>query len=1005
MKMKPTKKNFIFLRMLFLFAIILFASQAFAQDVQLSGTVTDAKDKSTLPGATVIVKGTTNGTLTDIDGNYTLKVSPGSTLVFSFIGYLSQEVVFSGQKTLNIALVQEAHTLDEVLVIGYGTQKKTDRTGAIAHVTAAELNQGSMTDPIQGLQGKASGVVITKKGGDPNAGFAVKIRGSAGFDSNTQPLFVIDGIPNADPTAVAPEDIESYNILKDAASTAIYGSQGANGVIIITTKKGTSKGKNGGNVTTFNSKTSFDRVAKKLNILNADELRGFAELKLQDAKIEHPNWTVDSIFKDGGANTDWQDEIYRTGITTDNNLSFSGGSETSTYYASVTHANWQGVMKGTEKERTTAKLNVTHKAFKNKVTLSGNLSTSFENNDYENYSGWGKDDIIYQAISRNPTDPVYNPNGTYNKTQREFNYENPIATINEVTNIRDLKSYLANLKADWIIINGLTASLNTGYIRNDNESNYFRPADLFASADNGYGRRSYNNSYQKLLESTLNYVKKIENHNFDAILGYSWQESGYDGFSAQGSNAQSPYTGPNNLGTLVDVKYGDISSYKGMSRLIGMFGRVQYNFNSKYYASASIRRDGSTKFGENNKWGWFPTGAIGWNMHDEEFLKGISWIDQLKLRGSYGVSGNQNIGEYRSQVAWQPGGLGTNPETGQQVIVFQPAWNANPDLKWERTAEINIGIDFAFLNNKFSGSLEVYQKNTSDLLGAYQVPVPPNLARTTFANSGSIQNSGIELFFQMFAVNKTDFTWKTSLTASHNKSEFTDLGQFATDENGIRHEGYISGRGMVGEEYWVTGVAVGHEVGAFYLPVFVTLSNGEFIYKSKTGGYTSLLNEAQREWVGSANAKVELGWSNSFTFFRNWSADLSFRSMIGNKVFNATKMFFDFPGNMPSLNGLPDAIDWYKQGRKTGSTIADIYLEDASFLRLDYISVGYTFNVSKYDWIQNLKVFVVANNLFTLTGYSGIDPETSMNGLSYGIDQYNVYPKTRTITFGINASF
>jgi len=1000
------KKSFISFRILLLLISCIFAFQAYAQDIQLTGKITDAKDGSSLPGATVLVKGTTTGSLTDIEGNYSLKVKSGATLVFSFIGYFPQEIVINDQKVLNIKLQQEATTLDEVLVIGYGTQKKSDRTGAIAHVTASELSQGSLTDPIQGLQGKASGVVITKKGGDPNAGFAIRIRGSAGYDAKTQPLVVIDGIPNADPTSIASEDIESYNILKDAASTAIYGSQGANGVVIITTKKGSSNGKNGGSRVTFNSKTSFDKVAHTLNVLNADELRAFANTKLQAQLPAHPTWTVDSIFKDGGSNTDWQNEIYRLGISTDNNLSFSGGTDVSTYYASITHAKWQGVMKGTDKERTSAKINLSHKAFNNKLTLSGNLGGSFENNDYENYGGWGKDDIIYQAISHNPTDPVFNADGTYNKTQREFNYENPIATINEVTNIRDAKSFFGNIKADLELTKGLVASANGGYIRNDNESNYFRPSGLFASADNGYGSRSYSNNYQKILDLTLNYTKKIENNNLDAIIGYSWQGSGYDGFSVAKTNAQSPYSGSNNLQSLVDVKWDDIRSYQGMSTLIGFFGRVQYNYNSKYYLSGSIRRDGSTKFGENNKWGWFPTAAIGWNIQNEEFLSGISWIDQLKLRASYGVSGNQNIGEYRSKVAWQPGGLATNPETGQQVVSFQPAWNANPDLKWERTAEVNIGIDFAFLNNRFSGSLEVYSKNTTDLLGQYFVPVPPNLSNTIYANSGAIENKGIELFFQAFVVDKAAFTWKTSLTASHNKSKFTDLGKFTSDLDGVRHAGSISGRGMVGDSYYVTGIAVGQEVGAFYLPKYVTMIDGSFIYESTSGGYTSDLSKAKRSFVGSANAKVELGWSNNFTFLKNWSADLAFRSMIGNKVYNATKSFFDVPQNMPSLNGLPEAVDWYNQGRsQTGATVADIYLEDASFLRLDYISVGYSVNTEKMKWISSLKLFVVANNLFIVTGYSGVDPETYMDGLAFGIDQYNVYPKTRTITFGINASF
>ncbi len=1001
------QKSNVVKNLLMLIMMIAFVVNASAQSTQpVKGVVKDATTGETLIGVNILIKGTSQGTITDIYGNYELSVDAGTSLVFSYIGYVKQEIVVTTARTINVSLKADLAQLEEVLVIGYGTQKKTDKTGAISNVLASELNQGALTDPIQGLQGKASGVIISKKGGDPNSGFAVKIRGSSGFESKTQPLFVIDGIPNADPTAIAPEDIESYNILKDAASTAIYGSQGANGVIIITTKKGSSKGKNGGALVTFNSKTSFDKVANTLNVLTADELRGFAAKKLVAALPEHPNWTVDSIFIDGGANTNWQNEIYRTGITTDNNLSFSGGNETSSYYASITHANWQGVMKGTSKERTNAKVNLSHKAFNEKLTLTGNLTTSFENNDYENYSGWNKDDIIYQAISHNPTDPVYNADGTYNKTQREFNYENPIATINEVTNIRDAKSYAGNVKADMILLKGLTASINTGYFLNDNVSNYFRPSGLFASADNGYGRRAYSSNSQKLLEATLNYAKKIENNNFDIIGGYSWQESVYDGFSAQGTNAQSPFTGPYNLGTLVDVKYGDIASYRGMSRLIGFFGRVQYNYNSKYYASASVRRDGSTKFGANNKWGWFPTAALGWNLQSEDFLSEVLWLDQLKLRASYGVSGNQAIGEYRSQVAWQSSGLATNPETGQQVIAFQPAWNANPDLKWERTAEVNIGLDYAFFNNKLSGSLEVYSKNTSDLLGAYDVPVPPNLARRTFANSGSIENKGIELFLQAYVLSHPNFTWKTSLTAAHNKSKFTDLGRYTSDNEGVRHEGFISGRGMVGEEYFVTGIAVGHEVGAFYLPKYITMQDGSFIYESKTGGYTSVLGDAKREFVGSANADVELGWSNSFTFLKNWTADFAFRAMIGNQVYNATRMFFDFPGNMPSLNGLPEAIDWYDKGRsKTGATIADIYLEDASFVRLDYVSIGYNVSTAKINWLSNLRLYVVANNLFTITGYSGIDPETYMDGLAFGIDQYNVYPKTRTITFGINASF
>lgn len=985
--------------------LFLLAIPVLAQDLEVAGTVVDADDGLPLPGVTVLEKGTTNGTVTDIDGNYKMTVPMNSTLVFSFVGYEPQEFVATSGK-LDVRLSVKSQVLEELIVIGYGTQKKTDKTGAVANVKAEELNGGVITDPIQSMQGKAAGVMITKKGGDPNAGFAVKIRGASGFDSNTQPLYVVDGIPGVDPSTVAPEDIETFNILKDAASSAIYGSRGSNGVIIITTKKGELAKKGGKAISNvnFNSKVSFDRVAKKLDILNSDEMRGFAGKLLQDSG--EPDWTVDSVFTDGGANTDWQDEIYRTGITTSNNLSFSGGTERSTYYASLTHANWEGVMRGTDKERTIAKINLSHKAFDDRLTLSGSMSGTFEKNDYENYDGWDKDDIIYQALQRNPTDPVFNSDGSYNKKTRVFNYENPIATINEVQNVRDAKRFLGNMRADLEIIKDLIGSVNVGYIRDDNESSYFRPSGLYATADNGFARRAYSNNTQKLIDVTFTYSKTFnDDHNLNVLGGYSWQESMYDGFSAQGRDAQSDYIGSDDLGIMNDIQYGDIDSYKGKWNLIGFFGRVQYNYKSKYYVSGSLRRDGSSKFGANNKWGWFPTAALGWNMHSEGFLENASWLDQLKLRASWGISGNQEIGEYRSLVAWVTSGKAINPETGQEVVTFSPAWNANPNLKWEETSEINIGADFAFFNSRLSGSLDVYQKKTTDLLGSYNVPVPPNLSRTTFANSGELENKGIELFLQAYVIEKSSFKWKTMLNASHNQSKMLDLGEYFNEVDGVRKEGYISGRGMVGEEYYVTGIMVGQPIGAFYLPKFVTIKDGKFIYESKSGGFTDKLVDAKRQIVGHASPDLELGWSNSFSFLRNWTLDFAFRAMIGNDVYNATQMFFDYPGNLPSLNAVPEAIDWYEQDRETGSTIADFYVEDATFFRMDYISLAYDFNVSGVKMIQKLRLYVASNNLFTITGYSGIDPETTIDGLSFGIDQYNVYPKTRTITFGLNATF
>ncbi|TRX71583.1 SusC/RagA family TonB-linked outer membrane protein [Carboxylicivirga sp. M1479] len=975
-------------KMLFVLVMLFSFSAIQAQVISVTGTVTDSSDGMPLPGVTVAVKGTTNGTITMPDGTYNIEVESGQVLIYSFIGYTSQETIVTGSP-INISLVEETFDMDEVVVIGYGVQRKEDKTGAVAQVTSEELVRGAIQDPVQSIQGKTAGVSVTKTGGDPNAGFSVKIRGASGFDSNTQPLYVIDGVPGVDPTTIAPEDIETFNVLKDAASTAIYGSQGANGVVIISTKKGTK----GSSSVNLNMSWSMDNVANRLDMLSASDLRNYYASSGQTSL-------------DGGATTNWQDEIFQTGMTQNYNVNFSGGNETSTYYASLTNTGWDGVMKGTGKDRTIGKINLSHKALDNKLTLSTSLSFTVEKNDYESYDGYDKDDILYQAYSRNPTDPVYNEDGSYYQTDREFNYENPLSVIDNIDNTRDAKRYFGNFKADYEIIKDLKASLNLGYTLDDSESTYFRPMDVYSQPNDGYGRKGYDKTAKTLLEATVNYIKTFGGeHNLNAIAGYSWQETNYNGFYAQAKNPSSPWMGVDNLGGFEQVNFGDVGSYKGMSRLIGYFARAQYNFSHKYYVSASVRTDGSTKFGENNKWGVFPTVAGGWTLTQEEFMSDINWLDNLKLRASYGVSGNQNIGEYRSQILYQTDGLVTNPETGLPVISFRPAWNSNPDLRWESTAEVNIGVDFALFNSRLSGSLEYYQKKTTDLLGAYQVPVPPNLAQTTFANSGELKNSGIELNLQYFVIDNSNFRWKTNFNISHNKQVMLDLGEYAP-EDGVRKEGFLSGRGLIGNNNYVTGVIVDEPLGAFYLPEYRGLNDqGKFLYTSTSGGVTSELSSAQRYMAGNPLPDVEFGWSNNMTLYKNWTIDFTFRSMVGNEVYNATKMFFDDPSLLSGLNALPEALQWADQGRTSPPAIADSYVEDASFIRLDYFSLGYNFKPKNDKILKNVKCYLSGNNLFVLTSYSGVDPEASLDGVSFGIDQYNVYPKTRSFSFGISATF
>ena len=990
-------KKFILRRLLLSFLMILgFASFSVAQQLNVVGTIVDARDGSPLIGVTILQKGTMNGSITDIDGKYSISVQMGDTLVFSYVGYEGQELV-ALSNTLNVSLSESSEMLDEILVIGYGTQKKTDKTGAVAKVDASDLNSGNLSDPIQGLQGKAAGVSITKKGGDPNAGFTVRIRGASGYTASADPLYVIDGIPGADPTMISSEDIESYNILKDAASTAIYGSRGANGVIIITTKKGTQSSEKGMSVgkVTFDTKYSLSKVDKLVDVLDAQQIR--------DYSIQY-----NKPFIDGGANTNWQDEIYRTGSTFEKSLSFTGSSDKSFYRASVANSEWVGVMNGTSKERTTAKISLNHKGINDRLNLSANMAIAFENNDYENYDGNDKDDIVYQALTRNPTDPVYDAEGNVEKTQRVFNYENPLAVINMVTNGREAKRYLGSLKADFRILEGLNFTNTISYIRNDQEFTYFRPKGVFASADNGFGRRSYDNYQDKLFESYITYVKTFNAiHNINLMGGYSWREATYDGLFSQAQNPQSPYIGANDLRTFSEVNYGDVGSYKSNETLIGFFARGQYNFNSKYYLSASIRRDGSSKFGINNKWGWFPTVSAGWDIN-KDFMQNVSWVDQLKLRASYGVSGNQAFGAGYSQVSYRPTGLATNPETGEQVVTFEPARNENPDLKWEKTVETNIGIDFAVMNSKLSGTLELYQKNTTDMLYPRVTAIEGgNVSDRTFDNAGELSNKGIELYLNAYVVTTSNFTYRTSLTVARNKSKWIKLfdADNSDSEGGFENNGWLSGRGAVGDAFYIIRNQEGHEVSEFYLPEIVDIIDGEFIFKSKTGGYTNQLANAQRYFSGSPNPEVELGWSNSFTFYKNWTLDFSVRSMIGHKKYNATRMFMDSPFDLPDLNAVEDALTWAEKGRVTTAVIATEYLEDASFVKLDYLAIGYNFDTKKINWLHGLRLSIVANNLLTLTKYTGADPEIYYSNLAYGWDQYNVYPNTRSITFGLNATF
>ena len=976
---------------LMLFLIVFTTGISIAQR-EITGTVYDLADNSPLIGANILIIGTEMGTITDLDGNFSLKVEKSAQQIeVSYIGYTSQIIELTTENHYNISL-SAGKVIDEVLVIGYGTIKKSDKTGAVTSVNSAELNTGRLSDPIEGLQGKAAGVTISKQGGDPNGGFSVNIRNASSFASGTGPLFVVDGVPGVDPTTIAPADIESYNVLKDASSTAIYGSRGANGVIIITTKSASKK--EGDNlVIDFSSQLSVDNVARRYDLLTGDQVRDFA------AKTGR-------TFIDNGANTDWQDEIFRTGLTQDHNLSFMNGTKTANFRASVSHMKIEGVIQGSSKTRDIARLNYSQKAFGDVMTINTRLSGTIEHNNYINYGGGiSPTNVIYQALRRSPTDPAYNSDGSFFETDRSFQYYNPLSIINDITNYRDAKRLLGNISVDLNLHKNLKGWVNLAYTRDDGLAMYYEPSYTASNQTHGFGRRSYDDKLTKLLESTLTYQRQFnDSHNFSLMGGYSWQIFQYNGFVSAGRNSTSDYIGAYNPVVFLDNETDPDTGYKNESLLISFFSRALYDYKGKYFLSASLRRDGSSKFGANNEWGWFPSASLGWNLAEENFMQNQSLFDVLKLRLSYGLAGNENIQADAEKVLYAPGGKAINPETGQEVVnyVVYGGTNPNPNLRWETNAETNLGIDFGLWSSKLSGSIELYQRRTYDLIYPFQVPVPPNKQRTTYGNAGEIKNQGIEITAQYFAINKSKLKWKTLVTFSSNSQKTISLGddEFKLEEIPTL---YVSGRGLVGGINNAQVIRPGLAIGTFVMPEYAGLSDdGKFLFYTASGGVTRDVSLAERRVVGSAQPKFIFGWSNFFNIGNNLDVSMAWRGIFGYDVLNVTRMVFSNPSDLPTLNTLQEALTEYDKGLTSNPTLSSYYLEDASFVRLDNISVGYNINV-KNKYLKNVRLYVTGSNLLLFTGYSGIDPEIAFGGTEFGRDQYDVYPRTRTFTIGLNA--
>ncbi len=996
------KKHVQVFSVLFLFLIFTSAFQAFGQNLQISGKVTDISTGQTLPGVSILVKNTTTGTTTDLSGRYSLQAKVGSKLVFSFIGYQTQTIVIGNQKVINVFMKSTALGLNEVVVVGYGVQKKTDVTGATQTLTTKNFNPGVMISPAEMMQGRVAGVQVTSNSGEPGAGSTVHIRGSSSIRANQNPLYVVDGVPlnntNATPgaTGVAgitgsaskdpldflnPDDIASITVLKDASATAIYGSRGANGVILITTKKG----KSGKGKLTYSAYAGISNIPKELDLLTSTEFMNASK-----------KYNLGLIDK--GANTNWQNEIFRTGYTQSHNVSYSGGTDKSSYYASLGYLNQQGIVRKTGLKKLTARFNVTQKLFNDRLRVSTNLAVARTDDSRApiGETGGYEGDVLISALRQNPTFPVFNTDGTY--LQYSPTYRNPVAMLNLTNDHTFTDHILGNVDASFKIIKGLTYKLNLG-IDHTNATRKVTENDQLTYLVNG-GQASIANIELNnvLMENYLTYDKQLnkENH-FTILLGQSYQKfdnTGYNlsvnGFHVIGVNYID------NLG------YGDkdkasVGSFKSENELQSFYARLNYSYKDKYLLTATWRADGSTRFGKNNKYGYFPSVGLAWRLTQEEFIKKLNIFDNLKLRLGWGKTGNQNIPNKISLLSIGTTSNanyffnGTDLSTGTTFLR-----TPNPNIKWETTIQTNIGLDFGFFKGRLSGSIDYFYKTTKDVLLKLTSLAPaPTAFMWINVPKLRIQNSGLEASLTGIIVNKKNISWRSTLNFStiHNEVQNLPVDLIET--------GVASGAGLSGTRVQI--IKSGYPIGTFWGPRFLGYdSNGNSIYKKDASG------NIVKENLGSALPKFTLSLNNTLTVGK-FDLSIFIRGIFGNKIYNNTANALFSMASLSKGNNITKKI--LLSGESTTDTpkFSSKYIEDGSFVRLSNATLGYRFSFNKASWVRSLRVYVTGSNLFLITKYSGFDPEVNTNAQydgvpSLGMD-YTGYPRARTIQFGVNAQF
>ncbi|MBQ8673522.1 MAG: TonB-dependent receptor [Bacteroides sp.] len=957
------------------------SQQTLAQAITATGVVVD-KNEEPIIGANVKVVGEGSGTITDIDGRFKVSCAQGSTLEISYIGYVSQKV--KAGTNLTVTLQEDAVMLQETVIVGvgYGTMRKGDLTGSIASISADEMKQGVITSAEQLLQGKVAGLSVVQSSGAPEAGASIRLRGGTSLSASNGPLIVVDGISGVDMNSVQPSEIVSIDVLKDASAAAVYGSRGANGVIIVTTKRAANDVEQ--KSIEYNGYVAVGQAAKHLDLLSADQWRQY----VRDNNVAHAI--------DYGYDTDWQKELERTAISQNHNISISNFKSSAGYRASVTYQENQGIIERNKMNRLAGSLAAYQTGWDGRLRIDVGINANFDK--------WNPIDtrIFERMVNMNPTFPVYNPDGSFAQIGGT-NTENPVELNTNRTEDQKRHRFLGYGKVELDLVKGLKGVANASYEYQSTEGGLYKPtyAQMEGKSEKGWGQRTHGEYSNKQLETYLTYDATFaEIHKLNVMAGYSYLETVAEGFGAQRSGFDTNAFGYNNLAAGSDFRAGDVYSYKNESKLISFFGRANYNLMGKYMLTATIRRDGSTRFGANHKWGTFPSASLAWRISDEAFMESAKgWLDNLKLRLGYGITGNQNgVEPYKSIAIFSADGESYyDAATGTWKKSYVQSQNENPDLKWEQTAQLNVGVDFSVLRGRINGTVEYYHKKTSDLLWTYPVPQPPYPVGTMLANVGDLVNKGFEVTLNGNILQQKDLTLGATVSLAYNKQEITKLSNDTYQAVGLQAGSLHNLRGMSGQYAQI--IKEGYPAGAFYGPKCMGIDeNGKYILNRDEDG------NPINEYLGSAMPKWNLGVSLNMTY-KDFDVSVAGYGMFGQKILNATRMAsFDYT-RLPAQN-VPD--DFLNSTIQDDPIFSSYFVENGDFFRLQSLTIGYTVPGVKKIGLQKVRFYLTGENLFCISGYSGTDPEVSIPDSvldSPGIDWYNSYPRPRTYSLGVNIAF